>query len=98
VRVLGAHDGTDTVVRALIESGNAERRWSTVDVSTNVIEAGWQALVDSIEYRGIGFTSFLWKRPGCTCMCDLAPERPNSGLSQRWFWRRVLDTRSKNLG
>jgi 2-isopropylmalate synthase len=51
VRVLGAHDGTDAVVRVLIESGDAEARWSTVGVSTNVIEASWQALVDSIEYK-----------------------------------------------
>jgi 2-isopropylmalate synthase len=51
VRVLGAHDGTDAVVRVLIESGDDEGRWSTVGVSTNVIEASWQALVDSIEYK-----------------------------------------------
>jgi len=51
VRVLGAHDGTDAVVRVLIESGDEEGRWSTVGVSTNVIEASWQALVDSIEYK-----------------------------------------------
>jgi 2-isopropylmalate synthase len=51
VRVLGAHDGTDAVVRVLIESGDEEGRWNTVGVSTNVIEASWQALVDSIEYK-----------------------------------------------
>lgn len=51
VRVLGAHDGTDAVVRVLIESGDDQSRWNTVGVSTNVIEASWQALVDSIEYK-----------------------------------------------
>jgi 2-isopropylmalate synthase len=51
VRVLGSHDGTDAVVRVLIESGDDDRRWGTVGVSTNVIEASWQALVDSIEYK-----------------------------------------------
>jgi len=51
VRVLGVHDGTDAVVRVLIESGDEEGRWNTVGVSTNVIEASWQALVDSIEYK-----------------------------------------------
>lgn len=51
VRVLGAHDGTDAVVRVLIESGDDDSRWNTVGVSTNVIEASWQALVDSIEFK-----------------------------------------------
>lgn len=52
VRVLGSHDGTDAVVRVLIESGDDEdHRWGTVGVSANVIEASWQALVDSIEYK-----------------------------------------------
>jgi 2-isopropylmalate synthase len=51
VRVLGSHDGTDAVVRVLIESGDDESRWGTVGVSSNIIEASWQALVDSIEYK-----------------------------------------------
>jgi 2-isopropylmalate synthase len=51
VRVLGAHDGTDAVVRVLIESGDEDDRWNTVGVSSNVIEASWQALVDSIEFK-----------------------------------------------
>jgi len=51
VRVLGAHDGTDAVVRVLIESGDDDSRWNTVGVSSNVIEASWQALVDSIEFK-----------------------------------------------
>lgn len=51
VRVLGSHDGTDAVVRVLIESGDEESRWGTVGVSSNVIEASWQALVDSIEFK-----------------------------------------------
>jgi 2-isopropylmalate synthase len=51
VRVLGAADGTEATVRVLIESGDEEGRWGTVGVSSNVIEASWQALVDSIEYK-----------------------------------------------
>ena len=35
----------------LIESGDGEERWGTVGVSHNVIEASWQALVDSMEYK-----------------------------------------------
>jgi 2-isopropylmalate synthase len=51
VRVLGSTEGTAALVRVLIESGDAERRWTTVGVSHNVIEASWQALVDSVDYK-----------------------------------------------
>jgi 2-isopropylmalate synthase len=51
VRVLAAQGGTASRVRVLIESGDQERKWGTVGVSANIIEASWQALVDSIEYR-----------------------------------------------
>jgi 2-isopropylmalate synthase len=51
VRVLAAQDGTASRVRVLIESGDQERKWGTVGVSSDIIEASWQALVDSIEYR-----------------------------------------------
>ncbi len=51
VRVLTAADGTAARVRVLIESGDGKNRWGTVGVSENVIEASWQALVDSIEYK-----------------------------------------------
>jgi len=51
VRVLPGVDGTGAKVRVLIESGDEHERWGTVGVSHNVIEASWQALVDSIDYR-----------------------------------------------
>ncbi|HUJ79974.1 MAG TPA: citramalate synthase [Nitrospiria bacterium] len=51
VRVLAAGAGTSSRVRVLIESGDAERKWGTVGVSENIIEASWQALADSIEYK-----------------------------------------------
>jgi 2-isopropylmalate synthase len=51
VRVLGAGEGTEAVVRVLIESGDEHDRWGTVGVSHNVIEASWQALVDSMDYK-----------------------------------------------
>ena len=50
VRVLDERDGTGAVVRVLIESGNGKRNWGTVGVSKNIIEASWQALVDSMAY------------------------------------------------
>jgi 2-isopropylmalate synthase len=51
VRVLTAAEGTAARVRVLIESGDGKSKWGTVGVSENVIEASWQALVDSIEYK-----------------------------------------------
>jgi 2-isopropylmalate synthase len=51
VRVLTAAEGTAARVRVLIESGDGKSRWGTVGVSENVIEASWQALVDSMDYK-----------------------------------------------
>lgn len=51
VRVLAADKGTSARVRVLVESGDGQRKWGTVGVSENIIEASWQALVDSIEYK-----------------------------------------------
>ena len=51
VRVLGGTEGTAAVVRVLVESGDERERWGTVGVSHNVVEASWQALVDSMEYK-----------------------------------------------
>jgi len=50
VRVLDEEDGTAADVRVLIESRNEKSSWTTVGVSENIIEASWQALVDSIDY------------------------------------------------
>ena len=50
VRVLDGKDGTGAKVRVLITSQNGNKRWGTVGVSENIIEASWVALVDSIEY------------------------------------------------
>ena len=41
----------DYKVRVLIESTDGRRRWGTVGLSSNVVEASWQALVDSVEYK-----------------------------------------------
>jgi 2-isopropylmalate synthase len=50
VRVLDTNKGTGAVTRVLIDSTDGERTWSTIGVSENIIEASWQALVDSIVY------------------------------------------------
>ncbi|HET9870742.1 MAG TPA: citramalate synthase, partial [bacterium] len=51
VRVLDAKDGTAAKVRVLIESRDRKDSWGTVGVSENIIEASWEALVDSIDYK-----------------------------------------------
>jgi 2-isopropylmalate synthase len=51
VRVLAAGRGTSAKVRVLIESGDGRSKWGTVGVSENIIEASYQALLDSIEYK-----------------------------------------------
>jgi len=51
VRVIDGSDGTAAKVRVQIESRDAKESWSTIGVSENVIEASWQALVESIQYK-----------------------------------------------
>ena len=51
VRVLDEKAGTAAKVRVLIQSQDARDSWGTVGVSENIIEASWQALTDSIEYK-----------------------------------------------
>src|SRR5579864_8795615 len=48
VRVLDTASGTGAVTRVLIDSTDGDRSWSTIGVSDNIIEASWQALLDSI--------------------------------------------------
>jgi 2-isopropylmalate synthase len=51
VRVLSSVEGTAAKVRVLIESADKESKWGTVGVSTDILEASWQALVDSISFK-----------------------------------------------
>jgi 2-isopropylmalate synthase len=51
VRVLDEKEATAAKVRVLIESSDGEETWSTVGVSTNIIEASWQALCDGMNYK-----------------------------------------------
>lgn len=51
VRVLDGSEGTGAKVRVLIESSDGKERWSTIGVSTNIIEASWLALIDSLKYK-----------------------------------------------
>jgi 2-isopropylmalate synthase len=51
VRVLSGEYGTEAKVRVLIESTDGKCQWRTVGVSINIIEASWQALIDSVNYK-----------------------------------------------
>jgi len=57
VRVIDEKEATAAKVRVLIESTNMENTWSTVGVSANMIEASWEALVDSMRYALLGKTN-----------------------------------------
>ncbi|MDO8964337.1 MAG: citramalate synthase [Coriobacteriia bacterium] len=50
VRVLDEKKGTGAITRVLILSDDGDTSWGTVGVSQNIIEASWEALVDSLEY------------------------------------------------
>ncbi len=50
VRILEESVGTGSQVRVLIASSEGEDEWRTVGSSTNIIEASWLALADSLEY------------------------------------------------
>ena len=50
VRVLDTGKGTGAITRVLLDSTDGSREWSTIGVSENIIEASWQALVDSLVY------------------------------------------------
>ena len=50
VRILDSDHGTEAITCVLIDTRNSTGRWSTVGASTNIIEASWRALADSVEY------------------------------------------------
>jgi 2-isopropylmalate synthase len=51
VSILDPQEATAAKTRVLIESSDGEETWGTVGVSGNIIEASWEALVDSVEYK-----------------------------------------------
>lgn len=50
VRILDSTAGTNAKTRVLVESTNGHKRWTTVGVSTNIIDASYQAVVEGLEY------------------------------------------------
>jgi 2-isopropylmalate synthase len=50
VRILDEDHGTGAVTRVLLDSSDGDEQWGSIGVSENIIEASWEALVDSLEY------------------------------------------------
>jgi 2-isopropylmalate synthase len=50
VRILDEHHGTGAKIRVLLDSTDGEEVWGSIGVSENIIEASWEALVDSLEH------------------------------------------------
>ncbi len=50
VRILDGRAGTSAKTRVLVESSNGQRRWTTLGVSSNILDASYQAVVEGIEY------------------------------------------------
>jgi 2-isopropylmalate synthase len=50
VRIIDSNQGTEARTRVLIRSSAEDKEWATLGVSENLVEASWQALVDSVEY------------------------------------------------
>ncbi len=53
VRILDGQYGTGAITRVLIESAEGTRRWTTVGVDQNVVEASWLALMDAMAYAAL---------------------------------------------
>ena len=49
VRILDETKGSDAVIRVLVDASDGRETWGSIGVSTNLIDASWQALVDSLE-------------------------------------------------
>jgi 2-isopropylmalate synthase len=75
VRVLNPEAATAARVRVFITSFDGERSWETVGVSENIVEASWQALVDSMEYY---YLNFILEKNVCE---EPARERPEPGMA-----------------
>ncbi|MBD1841512.1 citramalate synthase [Coleofasciculus sp. FACHB-64] len=60
VRILDSGAGTSAKTRVLVESSNGHQRWATVGVSSNILEASYQAVVEGIEYGLLLQSSASW--------------------------------------
>ena len=71
VRIIDEHKGTGAVTRVLIDASDHDETWGTIGVSENIIEASWEALVDSLEYAMHG-----GERAGAPAPVEQTPVTP----------------------
>ena len=67
VRILDETKGTGAVTRVLLDASDSEQVWGSIGVSENIIEASWEALVDSLEFgmQAGRRPAESWATPGC---------------------------------
>src|ERR1044072_2212230 len=85
VRILDESHGTGAVTRVLLDSTDHEREWGTIGVSENIIEASWEALVDSLEY------AFQPRRAGRS----RSPGPRSAPARRSWRWRCCVPAGSR---
>ena len=76
VRILDEDHGTGAVTRVLLDSSDGTDEWGSIGVSENIIEASWEALVDSLEY------AFQPKNPGPAESAASGPVRSGLGRDE----------------
>ena len=70
MRILDETKGTGAVTRVLLDASDGEESWGSIGVSENIIEASWEALVDSIEFGMLRGREILIRRPKERVMSD----------------------------
>lgn len=79
VRILDENVGTSAITRVIITTSDGESTWGTVGVSENIIEASWNALVDSIEY---GLHKIEQGIEQGTCSCSILDDHSTRGAGE----------------
>ena len=90
VRILDENKGTGAVTRVLLDASDGEDAWGSIGVSENVIEASWQALVDSIEYGMLHGAAAARRRRRRATRRPRADER-DAGRDRLPFGRVLVD-------
>ena len=105
VRIIDEHKGTGAVTRVLIDASDSDETWGTIGVSENIIEASWEALVDSLEYALQGRSRASDGRPldGTRLAASVTGEpiplaRPDVGPREEELVRDVLRSGRLSLG
>lgn len=76
VRIVDGAAGTSATTRVLVESSDGSRRWTTVGLSSNILEASYQAVAEGIEY------GLMMLRQPLSCQLDGMAEDPNPEASR----------------